>query len=460
MATPVLMPQTGNSVESCIISKWHKKKGEKVNVGDVLFTYETDKAAFEEEAKVEGMLLDVYFNEDDDVPVLTNVCVIGNEGEDVSEFNPDGVTGKASDEALPKDTQAQAVSPEYVETPTPLINAEAFNLQQGEKIKISPRAKNLAGKTGVDSRYANPTGPYGRIIERDIETLIENGPVATFAAKNAYMGIEAGSNVAGTGIGGRITTADVEGFGKGNLSSATASREAVKQPEFEEVKISNIRKVIAKAMHNSLSTTAQLTLNTSFDATDILSYRNKIKANMEKLGLENITLNDMVLFAVSRTLLKHKELNAYFLDDKMHIFNNVQLGVAIDTERGLMVPTIFNANTKSLNEISSEVKLLADDCKKGSISPDYLKGGSFTITNLGALGIESFTPVLNAPQTGILGVSTITQRVKEVKGEYINYPAMGLSLTFDHRAVDGAPAARFLQDLCTNLESFSVLLAK
>ncbi len=459
MATPVLMPQTGNSVESCIISKWHKKKGEKVNEGDVLFTYETDKAAFEEEAKVGGILLDVFFNEDDDVPVLTNVCVIGSEGEDTSEFNPNVGNEVKNDALEKKDTSIEVVSPEYVETPTPSINAVAFNLKQGEKIKISPRAKNLAERANVDSRYANPTGPYGRIIERDVETLIQSGPVATSAAKEAYMGMNAGSVITGTGLGGRITTSDIEALSK-NAATSILGREALAQPEYEEVKLTNIRKVIAKAMQNSLSSTAQLTLNTSFDATDILNYRNKIKANMEKLGLQNITLNDMVLYAVSRTLLKHKELNAHLIDDKMHIFNNVQLGLAIDTERGLMVPTIFNSNLKSLNEISCEVKSLADECKKGSISPDYLKGGSFTITNLGALGIESFTPVLNAPQTGILGVSTITQRVKEVKGEYVNYSAMGLSLTFDHRAVDGAPAARFLQDLCASLENFSVLLAK
>jgi len=166
------------------------------------------------------------------------------------------------------------------------------------------------------------------------------------------------------------------------------------------------------------------------------------------------------LYAVSRTLLNHKELNAHFMDDKMLLFNTVNLGVAVDTERGLMVPTIFNAERKSLNEISKEAKVLISECQKGTINPDLLKGGSFTVTNLGTLDIESFTPVLNPPQTGILGVNTIVQRVKEVNGEYVYYPAMGLSLTFDHRALDGAPAARFLKELKTNLENFTVMLAK
>ncbi|MGN1059142.1 MAG: 2-oxo acid dehydrogenase subunit E2, partial [Clostridia bacterium] len=197
-----------------------------------------------------------------------------------------------------------------------------------------------------------------------------------------------------------------------------------------------------------------------FDATEIMAYRKKLKANAEALGLGNITLNDIVLYAVSRTLLAHQDLNANMIDDKMRLFNHVNLGVAVDTPRGLMVPTVFCAELKTLSEISAETKELAKACQGGTINPDLLTGGSFTVTNLGSFGIESFTPVINAPQTGILGVDTITQKAKEKDGEIVFYPAMGLSLTFDHRAVDGAPAAKFLQDLKLNLENFSVLLAK
>ncbi len=447
MAIPVVMPQSGNSVESCIIAEWHKKKGDTVKVGDVLFTYETDKAAFEEEAKVDGILLDVFFQEEDDVPVLTNVCVIGTEGEDISAFVSKAGQEGETQEIVKSDTTEKVDEKEEKE----VIQEQSVVMNDDDFIKISPRAKNLSEKSGVDYRYANPTGPKGRIIERDIDNLIVNGPVVTPAAKNGYLGMNAG-NITGTGLGGRITTNDLV------ASDAITAQESTTQ--YEEVKLSNIRKVIAKAMHQSLSTTAQLTLNTSFDATEILNYRKKLKANKEQLGLGNITLNDIVLYAVAKTLLKHKELNAHLVEEKMLLFNNVNLGVAIDTERGLMVPTIFNANLKSLNEISVEVKAKAQECQKGTINPDHLKGGSFTVTNLGAMGIESFTPVLNPPQTGILGVSTIVQRAKEVNGEYEFYPAMGLSLTFDHRAVDGAPAAKFLKDLTTNLENFNLLLAK
>jgi len=454
MAIPVIMPRQGQSVESCIISKWHKKKGDKVKIGDLLFTYETDKATFDEEAKVEGTLIEVFFEEGDDVPVLTNVCVIGEEGESAAEFDPRAQkddSGKA-DEARVQEVQAQekaAVEEKAVQTiPTPAI--------EGERVKISPRARNLAEKIGVDYRYASGTGPNGRIIERDIIALRENGPVVTPSAMDEYLKTAPGF-ISGTGLGGRITTEDLK------TPVETGAKEQdiqAAQQDYVEVKLTNIRKVIAKAMYHSISSTAQLTLNTSFDATEILAYRKKLKDSKDQLGLENITINDIILFAVSRTILNHKELNAHFLDDKMLVFNNVHLGIAVDTERGLMVPTLFNANKKSLNEISREAKELIEQCQKGTINPDMLKGGSFTVTNLGTLGIESFTPVLNPPQTGILGVNTIVQRVKEVNGEYVYYPAMGLSLTFDHRALDGAPAARFLKELKTNLENFSVLLAK
>lgn len=451
MATPVIMPRQGQSVESCIIAKWHKKKGEQVQAGELLFSYETDKASFDEEAKVSGTLLEVFFEEGDDVPCLKNVCVIGQPGESAEEFRPEESTGNVPEEEASgpqPDSTAAAPDKEAVLSPTAVSG--------GDAVRISPRAKNLALREGVDYRYAEASGPYGRIIERDIAALREAGHVMTPAAREESMSSREGSLPRGTGIGGRITTGDLE---TGAVEPEKAEP-GPPQPLYEEVKLTNIRKVIARAMHHSITSTCQLTLDTSFDASDILSLRKKLKADRERLGLENITLNDIILYAVSRTLPEHRELNAHLLDDKMLYFTNVNLALAIDTARGLIVPVIYDANHKSLNEISGEAKKLARECQSGSINPDLTKNGSFTVTNLGTLDIESFTPVLNAPQTGILGVNSIVQRAREVDGEYEFYPAMGLSLTFDHRALDGAPAARFLQALKKNLESFSTMLAK
>jgi len=207
----------------------------------------------------------------------------------------------------------------------------------------------------------------------------------------------------------------------------------------------------------SLSSMAQLTLNASFDATAILGFRASLKANAEAMGIGNITLNDIVLYAAAKTLKNHPSLNAHLVDDTMRIYGAVNLGVAVDTERGLLVPCITGADSLSLCELSARAKAVIADAGKGVLDADAAKIATFTVTNLGGLGIESFTPVINPPQTGILGVNNITRRPLEDGG---SYPCMALSLTFDHRALDGAPAARFLKELCVNLENFGLLLCK
>ena len=422
MATPVILPRQGQSVESCIIGEWHKKPGDTVKVGDILFTYETDKATFEEEAKLDGTMLAVFFEEGDDVPCLTNVAVIGNPGESFGEFDPR--TG--ANEARAQEAPAEKAEPEAA----PAVKAEASASPAASGTgAISPRARLTGERMKIDPSLAASTGPHGRVIERDVIRLAQEGR-NTASEASVHTGAPAAQPAA---------------------SVAAAS-------EFEDVKLTNIRKIIAKSMHQSLSTMAQLTNNTSFDTTNISAFRKQVKAAAEKMDLPKITINDIILFAVSRVLKNHKDLNAHFLDDKIRCFKHVHLGIAVDTPRGLMVPTLFNADTKSLKEISIEAKALAKACQEGNISPDLLTGGTFTISNLGTFGIESFTPVINPPQTGILGVNGITERVRTVNGTITTYPAMGLSLTFDHRAVDGAPASRFLMELKDALENFTTLL--
>jgi len=210
-------------------------------------------------------------------------------------------------------------------------------------------------------------------------------------------------------------------------------------------------------MHSSLSEMAQLTLNSSFNASALLAYRAKLKSSGEALGLGKITINDMVLFAVSRILPKYPEINANLIDNTFRKYKYANVGMAVDTDRGLLVPVIFGADKLTLSEISAKAKELAGKAREGKCSPDEMSGGSFTVSNLGSMGVESFTPVINPPQTAILGVCCTTNRL-DAEGKV--YPAMGLSLTFDHRAVDGAPAAKFLKELCGALENFDLLLAK
>ena len=434
MATLVIMPRQGQSVESCVITEWKKKKGDNVAVKDVLFSYETDKSSFDEESAAEGTLLEIFAEEGDDVPCLNPVCIIGEAGEDISALIAEAKKQLGGEEAAEKPEKSEIV-PEIKDTlSVSATEASVVNTKSEDGfMRISPRARHLAERTDADLSKAVPTGPMGRIIERDINSLLDKGLTNSAAAKEAPANAE-----------------------------IAASAASAPDAEYEDVKLPNIRRVIAKSMHASLSNMAQLTLNASFDASEIMSYRASLKANGEKLGMNNITLNDMVLFAVAKTLLGHRDLNANYLDDKdvMLYFSHVNLGVAVDTPRGLLVPTVFRADTLSLNELAAQTKSVIKDAQAGTINPDLLRGASFTVTNLGSLGIESFTPVINPPQTGILGVDTITRRVKIVDGKDVFYNAMGLSLTFDHRALDGAPAAKFLKELCANLENFNLLLAK
>lgn len=414
MANAVLMPKAGITVESCIIGKWEKKVGDQIAEGDILFTYETDKAAFECESTAAGELLEIFFGDGEEVPCLVNVCAIGSKGEDVSALRPDGAAAAA--EAVPTVEAA----------PAPAVEIAASTVAAaGGAGKISPRARSLAGRAGVDGFLAVPTGPNGRIIERDVRRLMAEG------------------------------APDVRAEAPVPASAATDDAS-----EYEDVKFSGIRRAISKSMHNSLATMAQLTHNFSFDASAVLAYRKLLKESGGECA--GITIGDLILYAVSRVLPAWPDLNAHMLDDSsIRKFRHVNLGVAVDTPRGLIVPTIMHADEKSLLEISKELKVLAAEARDGAISPDKLTGASFTVSNLGGFGVESFTPVINPPQTGILGVCTTVQRPKLGEDGSIRlYPAMALSLTYDHRAIDGAPASRFVQELCRQLEHFTVLLAK
>ncbi len=434
MANAVIMPRQGQSVESCIITSWAKKVGDQVKVGDIIFSYETDKSAFDEVAQVEGEMLAILAEEGDVVPCLENVCIIGEHGEDISALVADS---KKADEPAAAEPAEETKKEEKTEK-----TAVEATVNDSDRIRISPRAKNLALKTAVDMTRVSPSGPHGRIIERDINAALDAGYVSTVQAVEDFLA-------------GKVTVA--EEAAEPEVKAPAAAVAADDFTSYTEVPMSNVRKVIAKAMHQSLSEMAQLTLNASFDATEMLNYRKVLKEKGEALGLSKITINDMVLFGVSRVLPNYPELNSNLVDNKIRTYDHINLGMATDTDRGLLVPVIFGAEKKTLSELSKETKSLASVAREGSLSPDLMANGSFTVSNLGSMGIESFTPVINPPQVAILGVCCTTNRLN-AKGEV--YPAMGLSLTIDHRAVDGAPAAKFLRELCEALSNFDLLLAK
>jgi pyruvate dehydrogenase E2 component (dihydrolipoamide acetyltransferase) len=246
------------------------------------------------------------------------------------------------------------------------------------------------------------------------------------------------------------------------LPTATAPAPAAAVPatdETEIIPVKGIRRVIADRMLESLQTTAQLTLNATADARSIKNYRKQLKTGGEPLGLQGVTINDLILFAVSRTLPQFPGVNALYDGTNIAQYKNVHLAFAVDTPRGLVVPVIRHANNLSLRQIATESKRLATAAQSGKINPDELTGGTFTVTNLGNLGIDSFTPVLNLPQVAILGVGGINLKAVQVGQEVQFIPHLGLSLTINHQVVDGAPGAHFLQTLAHGLETIELLLA-
>jgi len=408
MAIPVIMPKQGQSVETCIITRWYKNKGDKVAEGDLLFSYETDKAAFEMEAPAGGILMETFFDEGAEVPVLTNVAVIGKLGETINEFIP----GKPDVGELP--SAEKPAKPDE----RGMADAIVSSPSGGGKIRISPRARLLAEEKGIDW-----------------------------------------STLRGSGPNGRITTGDIEKTASG-LSHPKRS-DLMSGQEFTDQPLTNVRRMIAKAMHSSLQNAAQLTHHMSADVRRLLEARKKIKEGAASGSIkQDITLNDMICWCVIRALEKFPEANSHFQDDSIRTFSKVHLGIAVDTPRGLMVPAIRNAGYMDLTQLSRELKSAAESCRKGNINPELLQStaASFTVSNLGNYGVEMFTPVINLPQVAILGVCTIVNRPAALDNNTFGFvPYIGLSLTYDHRAIDGGPATLFLKEIKLQIENFNYI---
>lgn len=441
MATIVVMPQLGNSVESCIIVEWTVAEGDAVSLDQTLCSIETDKSTMEVPSTAEGTVLKLLWDEGDEVPVKDPLIIVGAPGEDVSGLVPG--SGAAEAGAAPAE-----------EAPASAAPAPSFATTAASGA-VSPRARALASAKGVDaSAITEGSGPHGRVIERDVAAAIAAGPALTPAARAAGV-----SAAEGTGIGGRVSVADANRAPEAAPASSAAA--PVPAADFPGASTSSplkgVRKVVAKRMMESLTTTAQLTLNTTANAAGILAMRKKVKNADEALGLNRITLNDLVCFAVSRTLLKYPVFNAHLEDGVLTEFEQVHLGFACDTPRGLLVPVIRSAQSLGLKAFSDEAKRLAGGAIDGTLPPDYLGGGTFTVSNIGSFGIETFTPVINLPQTAILGVGAITPRPALAPDGTVGVEQrLNLSLTIDHQVIDGADGARFLRDLVAAIENIDV----
>ncbi len=462
MATEFFIPKLGQTVEEVTIVDWSVEDGVKVDFGAQIMEVETDKAVFPVEANAKGYVHKGPFKAGDVVPVLTVVAIIGGKDDTFkSGSEPPAEEAPTETAALPA---ASAPAQSQPQAPLP------------QRVFVSPRARRLADQKGVDPTRVQPTGGGGvRVTERDVLAYLQQIPKATPVAQRvaAAVGLDL-HEVKGSGPGGKIVKEDVARSVAGREvaaavqpAPATAAKTGVQVPMplaeaevLERVPLAGVRSIIAERMSMSVHTTASVTLVTEVDATEFTALRSRLKSRLGDSWGFIPGYNDMLALMVAHALRKFPYMNARLAPDAVERLANVNLGMAVDTERGLLVPVIKDADKLSLRQFGETFRELVDKARKGRISPDDLSGGTFTITNLGMYDIDAFTPVINLPEAAILGVGRIASKVVPHNGQPAIRDMLTLSLVFDHRLVDGAPAARFLQYIKQLVEEPFLLIAE
>jgi pyruvate dehydrogenase E2 component (dihydrolipoamide acetyltransferase) len=403
VAVDISLPRLGQGMESGTIVRWLKQEGDQVEKGEPLYELDTEKVTQEVEADASGVLLKILAGEGEEIEVGKRIAVIGEADEDVEtqdeptevaegEEQEEGSPGPARQQERERGREASADEQvTEIKEPEPARN--------GGRVKASPLARRIARERGIELRSLTGTGPEGRIVAEDVER-------AATAPAHATVG--------------------------------AAPLEA------EVQKLSSLRRTIARRLTEAWQAPAfQITM--SADMT-------RAQALRERLREEGVTVTDVLTKLAAIALLRHRELNAHFADDELRIFPNAHIGLAVATERGLLVPVIREAERKSLVELAAERKTLVDRARQAKLSQDDLEGGTFTISNLGMYGVEQFLAVLNPPQVAILAVGAIEQKPVWEDGAFVPRPLMSMTLTCDHRAVDGAAASEFLRTLTSVVE--------
>jgi pyruvate dehydrogenase E2 component (dihydrolipoamide acetyltransferase) len=435
LAYEVKMPKFGETMTEGTIFNWIAEEGDQIEIGDPLFEIETDKASLEVEAEEAGILAKILVKENETAPIGDLVAVIAEEGEDIDSLDFGSESSKESSE----EKSSEKVEKEVKKTEK-TIRAE------GEKIKASPAAKRLAKEKDIELKDVQPGEGRDAVIEADVRDYINTHlPSATPTAekKAAAKGIDL-SSIEGTGAGGRVQSSDVDSY---TVESVEAD---------QEIPFTGLRKVISRRMAQSFQEVPQVTTTVKVDMKEIKELREEIK----EISEEHISYTDILILVASRMLKKYPKINSHISQDSMIVKSNINIGIAVDVPDGLVVPVIKNVGRKNLEEIAKERKVLVDKAREGKLNNDDLSGGTFTITNLGGFETEIFTPIVNQPEAAILGVGQISDEVVPVNGEAVIRPMLWLSMAYDHRAVDGAPAAEFLQKIKSALENpVSLLLS-
>ena len=441
MAKEVVMPKLGLTMTEGTVSKWLKKVGDEVKEGEPLFEVETDKLTNTIEASASGVLRHIFVEEGTTVPLFGKLAIIAAADEDIG-----ALLGGAA-------PASPAQAPEAAAAPAPAAPARA----PGERLVAAPAAKKLAKELGIDLALVAGTGPNGRITLEDVKNYkpapaapaAEEAPKTKASPLAAAVAKDLGIDLEKIGAKDRVLAEDILRY-----LESTREKTAEEAPREEVVPMNGMRKAIAKNMLNSHMTSPTVTANLSVDMSSMKAYREQLKAKEIK-----VSYTDLLVKFIAKALTEFPLLNCSVEDNKIIYKHYVNMGVAVALDNGLVVPNVTDADKKSLTEISAEIKELAKLAREGGLPMEKLRGGTFTITNLGMYGIESFTPIINQPEVAILGVTTMEDRAVVRNGEIVIRPMMTLSLTFDHRVVDGSVAAEFLQRVKALLENPALMLA-
>jgi pyruvate dehydrogenase E2 component (dihydrolipoamide acetyltransferase) len=412
VAVEVKLPQLAASMADGVISKWLKSVGEPVKKGESLFEVESDKVTTEVESPADGILRRVQVPEGQKVDVGTVLAIIGSADEVLTDTNGGGTAAAGATTA---GAVAIATAPAEVAPPT-------------TKIFITPRARKVAEELGVDVNRVKGTGPGGRILEKDI--LAAASAPAAPATAALPTSTAAPATVAPTPA-------------KPTLTAIPGT----------VVPLTGMRRTIADRMVKSQQTVAEVTITAEVDMGEVVKLREQVSGEWQKLHGIKVSYNDVIVRAVAKALREHPNVNSSLRDDGIHLHSEINIGIAVATDAGLVVPVTRNTDQKSLLEIARAARDLAERARQNRLSHDDVTGGTFTISNMGMYGVEGFTPIINWPECAILGVGQIAERAVVRDGQVVVRPTMWLSLTFDHRIVDGAPAAVFLGRIRQLLES-------
>ena len=387
MAVEVVMPKFGLTMTEGTIQQWFKSEGDTIKNGEALFEVETEKVLYEVEAPADGTVAKLLYGIEAVVGVGLPVAIIAEAGEEVAE-----VAARYADAAA-----APAAAPPEP-APVAAAAAPAAPAEKRGRVPVTPAARKLAKEHGIDLSGVTGTGPRGRITREDVQKIIDSG-------------------------------------GPAAPSPAPAATPAAAA----DIPLRGMRKVIAERMHQSLQGSAQLTISTEVDATQLIDRRQEVRQEF------NVTYTDFIVQACAHALKQHPRMNAALEGDIIRANTDIHVGLAVALDEGLIVPVVRDADKKSLKDIAAEAKTLAEKARASQLKLEEVSGGTFTVSNLGMYGVDAFTPIINAPQSGILGVGRIVEKPVVYRGEVTRRSMMVLSLTFDHRVIDGAPAGAFLQ---------------